>query len=433
MISKLIVQYENIELIKLEKLEDVLSNTDSLPESYLVLDANTPAKFLAEHKIQFNGALSKTKLLWITAENLERNIFDTTKIPNLFKKIELISQETTLLKKASVIYDFIHSDLSQKVSKEDSFIPLDLIYLNNLSMSPCNIFLKISDKKYVKIINADDDFQIDEIITKYASKQIKEFYINYNNLSKFKETALKKVFKFDKIKTNPVAHHLQVAESVLSIARDFGVTDFILEGIDETFSEIAREFNSGTKLKHFLEQIDSLKGTMIGTHSYLTAVFISLIGENIPWFNREIKKHLLEAAILHDIDIHGTGLEQYEFKNITEINELTSRKKDLVINHSHFLSKRLAKLDVISSDVITIIAKHHEGAGPESYPLGLHAPQLSPPNCLFNIAHQFTVELENVSYDYNKIDQVLKNIREHYSSNSFKIYLDSLEKELKRP
>ena len=187
---------------------------------------------------------------------------------------------------------------------------------------------------------------------------------------------------------------------------------------------------SNSKLKSLFDQLGKLEGTVLGNHSYLTAIFVAMIGNKIPWFTREVKKNLFTVSILHDLDLVDTGLEKYEFKTVHEINALSNQEKEIIKNHTNSLSKKLSKIDVIPSDVVNIISKHHEGAGPNSYPQGLNSPQLSPPICLFIIAHQFAIELSNIAFNAEKVAQVFNVVKEQYSSNSYKPFLEILEKEL---
>lgn len=430
LVSKLMTQFEMAELIKLENINEIIPYANKSEADRLILDANTNAKMLSEKKAIFSGKLLNTKLLWISTEGTTTETFDQKLVFDIVKKAEVLSLDVSLLRKISFLYDYVHENQEGNPKKDDCYIPLDLVYLSTINKSPCDIFLQISDKKYIKIINKDDDFKINEIIENYRNKNINDFFITFNNLTKFRDSILKNIFKFDESKGNLVSHQLKVSEAVLSIARDFGVTDFVIEGINDTCNEIYKEFNSSSKLKAFLDQMTKLEGTVIGNHSYLTSVFIAMIGSKVPWFNREVKKNLYTAAMLHDLDLNGTGYEQLEFKNINLINMLPNKEKDAVKNHAVALSKRLSKLDIIPSDVINLIAKHHEGAGPNSYPQGLHGPQLSPPICLFNVAHQFAIEMSNISFNHDKINQALDNVKSHLSGNSFKQFIDILEKEV---
>lgn len=431
-VGKLLNQYEKVEWEQLAKFEDLFDSAINSKVDFLLLDSGTSATELASLMSKSNNALLNTKLMWITNDSIQKSHFDDSLVKKFFKNVDHLPANNSLLRKISIIHDFITLNTEVRVNKEDFYIPLDFIYFVKLTQSPCDIFIKISQKKYIKIINKEDDFKIKEIFDKYADKNIKEFYITYNNLVKFRDYFFRTIFQNDSGSASVITHQLQVSESVLTVARDFGISEFVIEGINSSLGEISKEFDSLDKLQGFLDKILTMQGSLISNHSYLTALFLSLIGKSVPWFTLEVKKNLLTAAMLHDLDIHGTGLEEFEFKSVHEINALNPIEREIVKTHSTALTKRLEKNDSIPTEVINIIAKHHEGSGPLSYPQGLHASQLSLPNCLFNVAHQFAIELANVGYNYDKFDQILATLNNYYSGNSFKQFIDILEQEIAR-
>lgn len=425
---QLMAQFDNITVTKLEDLSDIIKHGQRANADFLVLDGNTPAKLLKEQLQQMKGATLNTKLIWISNEIFPNEFFNTELVAEYFKKIEVLQVNQSILKKMTIIYDFINEHSNK--SKEETLIPLSIIYLKTIKKSPCDIFLKLNENKYVKIISKDDDFKIEEIIQKYESKNIHEFFIAFSSLTKFRDNLLKGIFKFDPEKDTRVTHQIKVAESAIAIAKDFGVNDFLIEGVSESFNDIYKEFNTNAKIRSFLEDLSKLNGTEIGTHSYLVSIFATVIGNNIPWFNKEIKKNIYTSAIFHDLDLINTGLEEFEFKSINEINMLTSLNKDFIKNHPASIAKKLSKVDVIPTDVINIITKHHEGAGENSYPQKLHGTQLSPTICLFIVAHEFSIQLKNFNYQSEYFNNILRNTRQLLSGNAFANYIDTLENKL---
>ena len=427
---QLMAQFDNITVTKLEDLSDIIKHGQRANADFLVLDGNTPAKLLKEQLQQMKGATLNTKLIWISNEIFPNEFFNTELVAEYFKKIEVLQVNQSILKKMTIIYDFINDNEHSNKSKEETLIPLSIIYLKTIKKSPCDIFLKLNENKYVKIISKDDDFKIEEIIQKYESKNIHEFYIAFSSLTKFRDNLLKGIFKFDPEKDTRVTHQIKVAESAIAIAKDFGVNDFLIEGVSESFNDIYKEFNTNAKIRSFLEDLSKLNGTEIGTHSYLVSIFATVIGNNIPWFNKEIKKNIYTSALFHDLDLINTGLEEFEFKSINEINMLSSLNKDFIKNHPASIAKKLSKVDVIPTDVINIITKHHEGAGENSYPQKLHGTQLSPTICLFIVAHEFSIQLKNFNYQSEYFNNILGNTRQLLSGNTFTSYIDILENKL---
>lgn len=418
-ISKLVSATERFELCPLQSFDEAIAMGRNLSLKFLILDDSTSSSQLQLFKEQIGASFMGTHLLWMNEGSAEM-------ISELFSTTTCFSPALSIIQKAATFFDYLNLATDPPLLKERSYVPLELFYLENITRSPCDIFLKISDRKFVKIINKSDDFKIAEIIGQYANKSIKEFYVTLDNTKSFKESFLKDLFSQEKVK-DVADHQLKVTGAVLSIASDFGLSEMAIEGINSTFAEIDKEFHSSAKFKSLLNKLQQSQGSILSNHSYLTAVFITMIGQKTPWFNREIKKNLFLAAILHDLDLHGTGLEAYEFKTLKDINALSLRERELVKNHPVTLAAKLSKIDSIPSDVINLISKQHEGAGAESYPQGLHSPQLSPPNCLFNVAHQLSIEVSKIAFNMSKISTAIERVREHYSSNSMKGFIDLFE------
>lgn len=319
-ISKLVAANENFEISNLQNIEEAMALGRELSIKFLILDPSVPPSVLSRIKEEAGASFLGTHLLWISDQKNELS-------DDFFATVTNFPGDLSVIQKASAFFDYLNLATDPPLNKERSYVPLELLYLEKISKSPCDIFLKISERKFVKIINKNDDFKIAEIIEKYASKNIKEFYVTLDNTKVFKESFLKDLFAQEKVE-NATDHQLKVTEAVLSIAADFGLSEMAIEGIHSTFSEIDKEFNSNAKFKSLLNKLQQSNGSVLSNHSYLTAVFITMIGQKTPWFNREIKKNLFLAAILHDLDLHGTGLEACEFKTLKEINTLPPKERD---------------------------------------------------------------------------------------------------------
>lgn len=434
MIRSMLSQYERVTLVSVETIQDIPSETatDQLDSKFLIIDNNTSATQLLTFTSTDVSKFLNIKILWLSPNPLNPEIIDVSKISSYFKKVDILYLDLSIMRKVAAIYDFIKSDsISPLPERGATYIPLKLSYLEAIHKAPCDIFLKISDRKYIKIINKDDDFKIREMIKEYADRDISEFYVTFDNLSKFKDGLISNIFKkTDSDSESKTNLQLTMTQTALAIVKDFGVSDFIIDGINDVMTDIYRDYNSNPKLKDLLSKMKMIEGSSLGTHSHLTLIFNSLIGAKTPWYNREVKKNLCTASLLHDLDLLETNLEDYEFRPLDEINTLKAKDRELVKGHSNSLAAKLAKIDLIPSDVINIISKHHEGAGTNSYPQGLHGPQLAPPICLFVIAHQFSILLHAHEYKVEKLSDIFSQLKMFYSGNSFKPFIEILEKEL---
>jgi HD-GYP domain-containing protein (c-di-GMP phosphodiesterase class II) len=301
----------------------------------------------------------------------------------------------------------------------------------NIKTSPCDIFIKLSDKKFVKIISINSSEDPIEVIKKYITKGAKEIFVLTKDLNKIKGNLAKEIFKIDTSKSIE-KQKLQIADSVMALAKDFGVSEFMINGINDTFKELSDDLNKDNKFESLLALIKKNEGTILGNHSYLTAIFSVMIASKTNWATSNVRKNLTTAAILHDLDLIDSPNYRYEFKSIAEINELPTQMCHEFKSHPTKLATQLAKNNSIPTDVINLIAKHHEGSSREkSYPMGILSSQLTPPNCVFNVAHHFSMELAALGFNFSKGKIALQKTREFYEGSAMiQTFIDLLEKEL---
>ena len=404
------------ELVKTKKLK------------HLIIGFNDSAIQTLDFILENRGYFLTCNILFVVADKNDETKLPPAKYLECFERSVYAETNGGLIEFASSFAELLSAEESQ--SSSSLYIPLDSQIFSNFKNSPCDIFIKLSDVKYVKILSLDDEQNPKQVIAKYTEKGVKELYIQVKDLNCFKEYFKEKLFTIDP-NAPVVEQKLQIAESVMAVASDFGVSEFLIEGINSTFSEISDELNNDKKLKDILKNLKDAEGSVLSNHSYLTAIFATLICSKMSWATSNIKKNLSLASILHDVDLVNSPHLNYEFKSLEEINQLDQKSATKFKNHGQKLADQLTKNSSIPTDVINLIAKHHEGSKTDSYPQGILGGQLSPPNCLFNVAHRFSIELSKIAFNYQKVDVAIAKLREYYAGGAmFVTFINILEKEL---
>lgn len=406
-------------------------------ETIATLDLNESCEYIIDEENFSQLFESKTDsaiLSKIQYVIIQKNIAPSSITEVLIKKhkidkFQILDFNSQLIKRMSQFLDSF-PDLFSPINKPDILIPIDFTHFDKFHISPFDIYLKLSDNKYIKIINQDEKFAFKETLEKYENKKVDTFYIKFSMLYKLKTLSTKEKI-IQREDENNQNYHLRVSDSALKVARDFGITESMLDNVFVTFDSISKDFNDSQKLKNFLGKLNLMEGTELGKHCYLTSIFITVIGRKVKWFTQEIRKNLFISSILHDLELFELDYSDSEFISISDTQSFSPDRLKAVKGHPTALAKKLSKLDIISSDVIHIIEKHHEGAGNLSYPIGLNGPQLSPPSALFNVAHMFSIFLQNHDYDYDQIDKAIGELKMFYSSTTFKPYIEILEAEIK--
>jgi hypothetical protein len=213
----------------------------------------------------------------------------------------------------------------------------------------------------------------------------------------------------------------------MMVTKDLGASEVILESINESYTEVIKNLEN-EKVSNLLSSLSLDENIFIENHSYLTSVFAVMLSRKMDWGNAKIQNNLCMAALLHDAVLADNKIGHHDRQSVDEIKKLPKETRELIINHPKVLAEKLSKTTKIPSDVISLIAKHHEGRGRESYPGLDNASQLQPVNCLFNVAHQFSIELYAIGFNNKKLPEAFANLRETFQSSNMRIYIDLLEK-----
>jgi CheY-like chemotaxis protein len=136
---------------------------------------------ICEHMIQPSNGLSVLKHILLNNLNTKFVLCTTVTLSNL---PELYPTE-------SILFNIIKPDIAEGISKiaeifknvedsedfiNDSFIPITVEFLSHLEKTPAEIYIKVSDDKFIKCFNDNAPFTIEEK-EKYQSKSIEILYI----------------------------------------------------------------------------------------------------------------------------------------------------------------------------------------------------------------------------------------------------------------
>jgi HD-GYP domain-containing protein (c-di-GMP phosphodiesterase class II) len=422
---------EQNKLIKSESIKSLIEISQIIHDgklTFLVLKYKKSTNADLEFILKNNAFFLTVNLIIIIENDLNISELAITNYSENFKTCTTLSLESSLIDIAVKFSDFIANDT--KANTNPVYLAMDFKIFSNISKAPCDIYIKLSDTKFVKILSDGDDQQPSQVISKYTVKGVVDLYIKSSDIDKFKEKIKSEIFSINPEK-NHVAQKILITESVIGIARDFGISEYIVEGINDTFLEVSNDLADEKKLDGILKMVKDAEGSIIANHSYLTAVFATLICTRTNWATIQVRKNICLASILHDIELTTSPFYMHEFKSLEEINKLDSKSASKFKEHGTHLAEALSKNSSIPNDAINLIAKHHLGSKGNSYPNENSSSQLSPPNCLFNVAHQLSIELCKVNFNFEKSNLAFERLRKHYSGGAmFNTFIDILEKEL---
>ena len=423
---------ENIIIKKFLTYADAKDSIEKNPCEILILNSQVvsgkQSQELADLLISHQA---NAKLLIGVKDEAEKNL-------NILKKLSGNFQIFWFKKPISIIevtsnFNVIRQNSNAGISPMSDYIPLKLELFKKFAIAPCDIFMQLSPVKMIKMCNKDSDFFTPEKFEGYKNRGLKKLFITEKDFNDLGEVFFGTTMVAKSSNISEEEYGLSVTESVMNFYTDLGINKEALEIINDNIASVTSEVKD-INLKNLLGLFNAHKGDFIYSHSYLTSVFAEMICNKMTWGTLTLKKNIYLAAMMHDLELISEkyAVSLFEDNNKNDLKNLNKEEQSFLNSHPHRMADKLSKINEIPSDVLSLISKHHEGKGEDSYPSKIAAQNLAPINCLFNTAHQFSLLLLKNNFDISKIDEIILELRAIFPAPNFKIMIDALASGLKR-
>ncbi len=353
------------------------------------------------------------------------------KILLILNDLQLEAEQFKTLEDYIVPHDFKLLDFCAKLgsllnTKRIEYFPIEIQHFLKISKFTCETYIRIGKSNFIKIANQDDEIT-NELLNHYRAKKLNLFYVHAKDFF----TKCNSLFNdniVDKTHFPTKEQYAQKSHEILhNMIKDMGINEFVISNVNETLKDVEKSLNN-PKLKEVFELFNRSKGTFLYDHSYLTLTFSLLLCKHMNWENPQNREKLSLACMLHDLAISDPKIALHESTTKDKFNEIEDNIVKKIESHSEVMATLLEKDPDIPQEVINIVRKHHEGLGPEqSWPKGLNGVNLTQLECLFIIAHGFTLELYKYAFNPLKIKQAMKSIIVKYNSGNFKTLHKALE------
>ena len=362
------------------------------------------------------SSISPSELsVYSTGEQLFGNILK----PNIVEGIKNI-----LKMYAEKIEDF--NSCSKEVKRNTSLysgINIDLI--ESIGIFPADIYVKINDDKYVKILNEGNSLSSEDI-KKYKQKNIQRLLIKKPDVKIVIETLFNHIETILNDTTSEQETKVIDAHSVImNTVRVLGLSDRIVRATENSVNYALGTFEKAKKFDDIYRKIFGSEKLYLTKHSIALSYITCGIISKLPWDSIENRNKLVMSSFLHDVTI-----------NSPEFNEGSSslEEKDNLINfkeHPQEAVNLIRKYEEIPSDVDQIIIDHHERPDGSGVPKGLTANQLKPLASVFIFSHDIVdaiFEIEKEKMDFSVKNIMVKLNQDYYSVGHFKKCYEALEK-----
>lgn len=344
-----------------------------------------------------------------------------------FNDLKVINKLNNFFNKPFTTEDFIKAVREIITTQEEKTIYLkaDLPHFRKYSASPAEIYLKLSDNKYSKIVQINEDFKTrDELLNHYLEKGITDIYIERKHFNQLLQDTFKRCNQI--IVHNPrpkTAYQLAGFNFLVCIEGliDIGISENQIDKTHNTIEYTINTFLSSSSSREYLQKLCKDENALFA-HSLLIMYVAAKICLNTSRDFHSTMIPICGAAFFHDFGLKESDCTT-NYTKPGEINDPEVRKR--ILRHPTLTSEFLTRDNDVVIEIKKIILEHHELPDGSGYPRQLSAKQISPISCLFIIAEQISHCLLKSNFSKAALQDFFKSSELNFNQGHFSPFLHS--------
>ncbi|PIK14984.1 HD domain-containing phosphohydrolase [Halobacteriovorax sp. JY17] len=415
---------EVFEVSSFSELKDKLIDDPSID---ITISCHMSSKF---EGMKISGLLlneHQSDLIVNTTENLQDSL-EFKAFSKLDNRAQIIQNDINCESFHHLILDILKKrrNLNFKYT-EEVYRKVRLSYFLRFNKVLCDVFIKLSDDKYIKVLKQDDIYTRDDL-QKYREKDIKYLYIQAEDYDEFGASLATTPFLIEdknlesKYLDDAVINTLDIVHEMVL---ESGLTDEVINLVDYTAYQIESNLENDRILNRLLSILKDRKDYLLD-HSYMIAYFSNSICSFMEWDSEEIRKKLSYAAILQDVCLSDAKMALIMNLQKPEMTNYTPEQISNYKSHPEQIANIVRANDSIPLNVDEILLSHHERPEGNGYPRGLSHHRVSQLSAVFIVAHSFVDELYREEFDLSHIPEILKRMEKRFSVGNYRKPLEGL-------
>lgn len=268
----------------------------------------------------------------------------------------------------------------------NSFIPVPIQEFAVGLSTPVDIYVKLSDEKYVLIIKAGEQ-ATKERVHEYQNKKLYYLYIlesDYPSFSKHTITIAGIALKGDYAKKQKTKFVSQAATTLFNEFEHMGLSPINFRQAQEVTKSSLTLVESHKDILDLLESLQGCSDEVI-RHAMGVSILSVLIGAAMGWQNAATMEKLSVGGMLIDIGLKVLPPELVK----TPLAKMTMEELSLYETHPYRGMDMATQLGIIPDDVVSIIYEHEENAIAQGYPRRIRGVKMHPLSRVVSLANSF--------------------------------------------
>jgi response regulator RpfG family c-di-GMP phosphodiesterase len=317
------------------------------------------------------GLFTSSHLLQIGAEEVLAKPFEMDDLLGKIEGSQSLGQLVKNLKKREGL-----SEEEEVETNDELFTSISIqdFYPNKVVLF--DVFVKIGNNRYVKILHAGDSFSPDRIKKYREEKNVKELFFHSRDRKKYIRFCNHLAAKF--ISRN-VAGSAKIKVGILKTSAEKFLEEINTEGIKPQTLEQGKDICA-----NMYDMIESDEGLFklfrdfqefdpqAFTHAYLVSLFASMIVKQFEWESKATTETVAMAALFHDIGKMTLPPEVLALRP----EEMTKEQLSAYQKHPELGAEIVGDNKLITNSIKQVILQHHEFSDGSGFPGGLKDPKL---------------------------------------------------------
>ncbi|MCR9203229.1 MAG: hypothetical protein NXH75_01540 [Halobacteriovoraceae bacterium] len=338
--------------------------------------------------------------------------------------------------------DFLWKKIEKMVSlgmrgqKEKKFCKVNLNFFYSTKEVFCDVYLKLSDDKFVKVLNRYDIVDFTDL-KKFQERSIKYLFVRERDFGFITKKLVQSLRPITDLTSNSLeliqnpslnmVFSIQLQETVSETVQKIGLNAEAVEMTSIAVNSTMSLLDNNDEVFGVLEK--SIKGeNYCSEHSFLLAFLGGAILKESPYSDHKSALALTLAAFFHDVTVEDPELAKIQNLNEYKYKIMGYEEQEEYLQHPQKAMKLLGEIEGIPAECFSIIENHHENYQGTGFPQGLDYKRLSPLSSIFNLAHELALYIYDSGGEPKNIHSILDELAKLYVHGNYAMALQAARK-----
>ena len=263
-----------------------------------------------------------------------------------------------------------------------SFIAVKLPVLLNFIGESFDLYLKLSDTNFVKVIRQGELFTKEDSL-KFMRKGVTHLWVSIMDSMDFLKSYEENLNLLLSSKSNQgeeqVIQVLDALVSIENVSKRFGWTKEVLQMAERSIGTAIKILSQETQVLNLLKA--KLKNCSLdyNLHLSLVSYICCVFSSEYIWGGEGVQTKLVLAALLHDLAVDDKYYNDIKVWN-SRAADLKDRAVDVVKYRLHPMeaSKLIKSFKYVPADIEQILLQHHEKQDGTGFPRAITSSRITP-------------------------------------------------------